>query len=98
VSGDLPRLSPVDLDLIALCLECEQSVLYTDDYRIQNTLSQADREWKVVQQRGITAEWIWVQRCSGCGLESSPAVNEKAGSCNPCDHCGSPQLLKRRLK
>jgi len=91
-SGDLPRLSPVDLDLIALALDDERSVLYTDDYRIQNTLSLANREWKAVAQRGITAEWTWVLRCSGCGLES-PAGENKAGVCT---HCGSPQRLKRR--
>ena len=91
-SGDLPRLSSVDIDLIALSIAIENSVLYTDDYRIQNTLSRAGLEWRPVGQQGITDEWSWVLRCSGCGKESK-AEGKKTGTCS---HCGSPQSLKRK--
>ena len=39
-SGDLARLSDVDLDVLALAL-AHQAVLVTDDYRLQNTYRHA---------------------------------------------------------
>ena len=34
-TGDLPRLSPVDLDVIAIAINSNET-LYTDDYSMQN--------------------------------------------------------------
>ena len=65
-SGDFPKSSLVDIDLIALCFQLNE-VLYTDDYRIQNTLTKAGKSWKSVIQKGIDDVWVWMKVCTGCG-------------------------------
>ena len=57
-SGDLARLSDVDIDLIALTFQLDEE-LFTDDYRIQNTLTKAGQRWSPVIQKGITGVWVW---------------------------------------
>ena len=93
-SGDLTKLSNVDIDLIALCFQLDE-VLYTDDYRIQNTLAKAGKHWKNVIQTGITGVWIWMQICTGCG--KSKNSNEGAKELI-CEHCGSPLKLKKKKR
>tara|TARA_Y100000588_G_C13493362_1_gene601993 strand:- start:44 stop:514 length:471 start_codon:yes stop_codon:yes gene_type:complete len=91
-SGDLTKLSDVDLDLIALCFQLDEE-LFTDDYRIQNTLTKAGKKWKHVIQKGITDVWVWMQVCTGCG--KSKNSDEKQMS---CEHCGSPLKLKKKKR
>ena len=93
-SGDLTKLSDVDIDLIALSFQLDEE-LFTDDYRIQNTLTKAGKTWSSVIQKGITGVWVWLQICTGCGISkpSKPDKNEST-----CDHCGSPLKLKKRKK
>lgn len=93
-SGDLSKLSDVDIDLIALCFQFNE-VLYTDDYRIQNTLNKAGLSWAPVIQKGIVKSWEWIQICTGCGKSTrSKAKNEE----DNCHFCGSPLKLKRKKK
>ena len=41
-SGDLPRLSDVDVDVLALALGLDMP-LFTDDYRLQNVMNSAGK-------------------------------------------------------
>ncbi|MEE3134973.1 MAG: hypothetical protein VX277_04080 [Candidatus Thermoplasmatota archaeon] len=93
-SGDLTKLSMVDIDLIALCFQLND-VLYTDDYRIQNTLTKAGKSWKSVIQKGIDDVWVWMQICTGCGKSKVSKSDNKESM---CDHCGSPLKLKKKKK
>ncbi|RAH14995.1 MAG: hypothetical protein CMB56_003845 [Methanobacteriota archaeon] len=93
-SGDLAKLSEVDIDLIALCFQLDE-ILFTDDYRIQNTLNKAGMRWSPVIQRGITESWEWVQICTGCG--KSFRLKSKNGR-EICNFCGSPMKLKRKKR
>lgn len=97
-SGDLPRLSDVDLDVLALALEAE-AVLVSDDYRLQNTFKLAGGTVQSVANAPSKQVWIWEQRCTGCGVSSamsSEASRSKKGSIGDCHVCGSPVVVKRR--
>ncbi len=93
-SGDVTKLSPVDIDLIALCFQFNE-LIFTDDYRIQNTLTKAGMEWSSVLQKGITGLWVWLQVCTGCGKSIQSEENAKQSDCN---FCGSPLKLKKKKK
>ena len=43
-SGDLPRLSDVDLDILALALGLDLPLI-TDDYRLQNTMKNVGKQY-----------------------------------------------------
>ena len=96
-SGDLPRLSNVDLDVLALAVGLELP-LYTDDYRLQNTLQKAGYETKSVGTRGAKQVWRWELRCTGCGKKEPVPMNvesSRQGTIKNCEACGAPMLLKR---
>ena len=96
-SGDLPRLSNVDLDVLALADGLELP-LYTDDYRLQNTMQKAGFETKSVGTSGAKQVWRWELRCTGCGKKEpvpSDVESSRKGPVKDCDICGSPMLLKR---
>ena len=92
VTGDLPQLSDVDIELLALSLE-KQSTLFTDDYRMQNVAKAANIQTLPVVQQGITSSWKWELKCTGCRAVSK--VNHDGDEIPDCDRCGSPQKLKR---
>ncbi|MGB1098710.1 MAG: NOB1 family endonuclease [Poseidonia sp.] len=97
-SGDLARLSDVDVDVLALALSL-QAVLVTDDYRLQNTFRHAGGTVKPVVNAASKQVWIWEQRCKGCGATSSlepDVARSKQGSTGECRICGSPLEVKRR--
>ena len=64
-SGDLPRLSDVDLDVLALALGLNIP-LVTDDYRLQNTMKAAGKQTtsvgtigaKTSLEMGIAVHWM----------------------------------------
>ena len=96
-SGDLPQLSPVDLDLLALAIGCE-AVLFTDDYRMQNVLSGLTLPWKPVSNAPSKAVWKWVLKCIGCRKTHPIPENiqlKRDEYHGECPHCGSPCQLKR---
>ena len=96
-SGDLPRLSAVDLDVLALAVGLELP-LYTDDYRLQNTMQKAGLETKSVGTTGAKQVWRWELRCSGCGKQApvpKDVESSRKGPVKDCEACGSPMLLKR---
>ena len=57
-SGDLPRLSDVDLDVLALALALD-ATLVTDDYRLQNTMQFLERPTQSVGAAGAKQVWKW---------------------------------------
>ncbi|HWG90682.1 MAG TPA: PIN domain-containing protein [Candidatus Thermoplasmatota archaeon] len=82
-TGDLPRMSEVDLTVLALGLE-RKATLLTDDYRIQNVARRLGIPFRAMAQRGITEErhHAWVYRCAGCKRVYPTARPD-------CDVCGS---------
>ena len=64
-TGDLPRLSDVDIDLLALAL-ASQSKLVTDDYRMKNVAREAGIHVEGVLTTGGKKQWKWILRCIGC--------------------------------
>ena len=96
-SGDLPRLSDVDLDVLALALALD-ATLVTDDYRLQNTMQFLDRPTQSVGTVGAKQVWKWELRCTGCRATTPvpPTVDRtKKGSVANCEVCGSPMNVKR---
>ena len=96
-SGDLPRLSDVDVDVLALALTLE-ATLVTDDYRLQNVMQSLERPTQSVGTRGAKQVWRWELRCTGCRATTPVPVNvdrSKKGAVAECDVCGSPMNVKR---
>jgi len=96
-SGDLPRLSDVDVDVLALAIALD-ATLVTDDYRLQNTMQALQRPTKSVGTTGAKQVWRWELRCTGCRATSPVPANvdrSKKGSVADCDVCGSPMNIKR---
>ncbi|MDG1537443.1 MAG: hypothetical protein P8Q85_02675 [Candidatus Poseidoniaceae archaeon] len=96
-SGDLPRLSDVDVDVLALAIALD-ATLVTDDYRLQNTMQALQRPTKSVGTTGAKQVWRWELRCTGCRATSPVPANvdrSKKGSVAECDVCGSPMNVKR---
>ena len=97
LSGDLPRLSDVDVDVLALAIALD-ATLVTDDYRLQNTMQALQRPTKSVGTTGAKQVWLWELRCTGCRVTSPVPANvdrSKKGSVADCDVCGSPMNVKR---
>ncbi len=97
MSGDLPRLSDVDVDVLALAIALD-ATLVTDDYRLQNTMQSLQRPTKSVGTTGAKQVWRWELRCTGCRATSPVPANvdrSKKGSVADCDVCGSPMNIKR---
>ena len=97
-SGDLPRLSDVDLDVLALALGLNIP-LVTDDYRLQNTMNAAGKQSNSVGTSGAKQVWKWELRCTGCRISTEVPENvsrSKKGDVGDCERCGSPLVLKRK--
>jgi len=65
-SGDDARLSPVDMEVLALALDLKATLL-TDDYSIQNLACVLGVKYQGVGFREIKKVIIWKYRCKGCG-------------------------------
>ncbi len=89
-TGDLPRLSEVDLAVLALSIDLSLP-LVSDDYALQNVVASLGGEPISVQTSGITATWRWEHRCQGCMKTWS---GESPGEV--CPVCGSNILTKRQ--
>ncbi len=64
-TGDAIRLSDTDVEVLALAIYVEGTIL-TDDYSIQNMAKNMDIEYKGVAQDEIDEEWEWEYRCENC--------------------------------
>ena len=65
-TGDDARLSPVDLEILALAIELK-AVVMSDDYSIQNLASHMGIEYFPLGQEGIRRKLRWRYKCTGCG-------------------------------
>ena len=89
-TGDLPRLSPVDLEVLALALATGQT-LFTDDYSLQNVCRSLNHPFEAVSNKRSKQHWTWELRCIGC-RETKKADSKDE---QECDICGSPMKIKR---
>jgi len=89
-TGDLPRLSPVDLDILAIALATGQT-LFTDDYSLQNVCRSVNHPFEAVSNKRSEQQWSWELRCIGCRA-TKKADSQKE---QECDICGSPMKIKR---
>ncbi len=89
-TGDLPRLSPVDLDILALALATGET-LFTDDYSLQNVCRSVDHPFEAVSNKRSRQQWSWELRCIGCRATKTASSQKE----EECDICGSPMKVKR---
>lgn len=80
-SGDLGRLSDVDISVIALALDLN-GIILTDDYSIQNVSKIMGIQYKAVGTDGIRKVEKWNYRCNGCGKWYKEELKE----CPICGH------------
>jgi len=86
-TGDLGRLSEIDIELLALAIEIKNKgendpILITDDYSIQNLANTLDIKFETISQNGITEKFKWINKCQGCGKKFKENINS-------CPICGS---------
>lgn len=89
-SGDAARLSPTDVDVLALALDVAGEVL-TDDYSIQNVAAILGVKATPILTRGITEVRTWAYRCRGCRREFDAPQKE-------CPVCGSEVRTGRPVR
>jgi endoribonuclease Nob1 len=85
-TGDAPRLSAADRDLLALAMDRGATVV-SDDYAVQNVALRLGLGVQGILQRKARPR-RWKFRCPGC--------NRRYTSAGACPECGTP--LKRTLK
>lgn len=83
-AGNLARLSPADLSLLALALG-DGATLLTDDHTMLDVAARLGIATRTINTAGITAPLDFRPRCSGCGRWfDAPQKNDT------CPVCGSP--------
>lgn len=93
-TGDAPRLSPTDRELLALALEV-QGTLVTDDYSIQNVCQRLGLPFEAVLAPGIRETWEWSYRCKGCG-RTWPEWHEECPICGSLLRTARPRVTRGR--
>lgn len=81
ITGDLEKLSQTDIDVIAVALELDGTIV-TDDFAIENVASKLGLKFLGADLRPISREIKWQFRCTGCGKRFSAHVKE----CPVCGH------------
>ena len=89
-TGDLPRLSPVDLEILALAISTGET-LFTDDYSLQNVCRSLGHHFEAVSNKKSTQQWGWQLKCIGC--KATKKVESQTEQ--ECDICGSRMKVKR---
>jgi UPF0271 protein len=95
-SGDILRLSEVDISLVALAvtlLKNYHPTVVTDDYSIQNILKILKIPYQGVMTEGITGIYGWIKICLGCRHHYPSDYQGE-----DCEICGSPVYRKRIKK
>lgn len=87
-TGDLGRLSPVDMSVIAVALDIAGTVL-SDDYSILNVCTVLNIPSRSVGTAGIKKVEKWNYQCIGCRKWFKEREKE-------CPICGSPMKPFRR--
>lgn len=88
-TGDIDRLSPTDIQVLALALELG-APLISDDYSIQNVAMSLAIKCLPMETRGIKRIYCWKYVCRGCGKEYDRRISE-------CVICGK-EIIPRRYK
>ncbi|MDP8023872.1 MAG: NOB1 family endonuclease [Nitrososphaeria archaeon] len=84
------RLSDSDISVIVLAKKMGGgSIVYTDDYELQNTLSNLGIEFDGVKVNKIKKKYTWIYRCTSCGRVYNNRIEV-------CPVCGG--RVKRKLK
>ena len=89
-TGDLARLSPVDLEILALAILTGEK-LFTDDYSLQNVCRSLGHQFEAVSNKKSTQQWSWQLKCIGC--KATKKVDSQTEQ--ECEICGSPMKVKR---
>jgi rRNA maturation endonuclease Nob1 len=89
-TGDLPRLSPVDLEVLAIALSTGQK-LFTDDYSLQNVCRHLNHPFEAVSNKRSQEQWSWQLRCIGCRATKKADSKDE----QECEVCGSVMKVKR---
>jgi len=79
-TGDIDRLSPTDIDVLALAIELDAPII-SDDYSIQNVCRMMNIRCISLEESGIRRIFFWKFRCAGCGKTFERRERE-------CDVCG----------
>ncbi len=90
-TGDINRLSPTDIEAVALALQIG-ATLITDDYSMQNVSNVIGIKAISASIREIGKVIEWVYRCTGCGK----IYEENIGTCSICGH--SLKNYPRKIK
>lgn len=88
-TGDISRLSPVDVEVLAASHEI-RGVLVTDDYSMQNTARSMGIEFVPVNLPPIRDLREWRLRCKSCGA-TYPSADMKE-----CAVCGGKLVTVRK--
>ncbi len=89
-TGDIYKLSKTDIDVIALAIEINGTVI-TDDYAIQNVLKSVGLKYSGLSEKEISKIFQWKYRCTGC-MRYYEKYYES------CPVCGSKlKLVKKHL-
>ncbi len=95
-SGDILRLSSVDINLVALGFklkrESKDPTVVTDDYSMQNVLKIVGIPYRSVLTKGIDEIYGWVKICKGCKKKYPPEYDS-----DECEICGT-RIIKKRIK
>ena len=89
-TGDDARLSPTDIEVLALALDLKAELL-TDDYSIQNLARVMGVRYRGVGMKEIREVVRWKYRCTGCRKEWDENHPD-------CPICGSPLRSSRSRK
>lgn len=89
-TGDIARLSPADLSIIALALHLK-ATLMTDDYAAANVATFMEIPVRSMSAKRIKEVRKWITYCSACGKTFSPDAKE-------CSLCGNRLKRKYRKK
>ena len=87
-SGDMGRLSPTDITVLALGLDTGGTIL-TDDYSIQNVAKLMGIPFRSIGTKGITKVEKWNYQCIGCKKWYKESMKE-------CLICGSSMRSCRK--
>jgi UPF0271 protein len=88
ISGDLGKLSRVDITVLALAVDTGGTIL-TDDYSIQNVSRIMGIPFRPVGKEGIKKVEKWNYKCLGCGKWFKEKTDE-------CPICGSGMKACRK--
>ena len=80
-TGDISELSPTDIEVIAVALDVQGTVV-SDDFAIENVSSKLGLEFLGADLKPISKAITWQFKCTGCGEKYKEFVR----TCHICGH------------